>query len=143
MVDANKFKVAMYCRLANDPEPKIALYCRTAQQSDFGIESQKERLARFANESGYLNPSWYVDNGESGATLDRPAMKRLIEDIQAGMIHTVVVTGCDRIARGFGIMSEWVRLLQETDVRCVTLENGGQDIKSEFISFNELLLYAL
>jgi DNA invertase Pin-like site-specific DNA recombinase len=66
-------------------------------------------------------------------------MNRLVEDIRAGVIHTVVATGCDRIARGFSIMTEWLRLLQETDVQCISLENGRQDIKNELIDFNELL----
>ena len=136
--ETNGFKVAVYCRFANDPEPKTALYCRTAQQCDYGIDSQKERLTRFANENGYSNTAWYIDNGESGTTLDRPAMKRLIEDIREGVIHTVVVTGCDRIARGFATMAAWVRLLQETDARCIS-SDGGYDIASEFVSFDELL----
>jgi DNA invertase Pin-like site-specific DNA recombinase len=118
---------------------KNALYCRTAQQSDIGIERQKERLTRFADDNGYLNPSWYIDDGESGLTLNRPAMNQLIKDIRAGVIHTVIVTGCDRIARGYEVMSEWMRLLQETDARCVSLDNGGHDIKSEFIDFSELM----
>ena len=131
-------KVAVYCRYAKDPEPITALYCRTAQQFDFGIERQKERLTRFANENGFSNTSWYIDNGESGATLDRPAMKQLIEDIRVGVVQTVVVTGCDRIARDFATMAEWVRLLQESDVRCIS-SDWGQDITSEFVSYNELL----
>ena len=96
-------------------------------------------LARFADEMGFLNLSWYIDNVESGVTLDRPAMNRLISDMKAGIVHTVAVIGYDRIARGFGIMSEWIRLLHETDVRCVSPENGGQDIRGGFIALNELL----
>ena len=103
------------------------------------IEVQKERLSRFAVENDYHNLSWYIDDGESGLTLNRPEMNRLIKDIQDGEIQTVVATGYDRIARGYSIFYEWLRLLQKTDTQCVTLENGEREIRGEFTALNELL----
>jgi DNA invertase Pin-like site-specific DNA recombinase len=138
MSESLRFNVAVYCRIAREPEPKTALYCRTAQQSFLGIESQKERLYRFAEDNGYTNTSWYIDDGKIGSTLDRPAMQRLIADIEAGIIKTVIVTGADRIARGVGIMFEWLQFLEKNDVNCVSLENGGQDVGCEPAALNNL-----
>ncbi len=39
----------------------------------------------------------YADAGVSGATRDRPALKRLLADAKAGMINRLVVTKLDRI----------------------------------------------
>jgi len=122
-------KIVAYCRIAY--EPKTALYCRTAVQDSFAIEHQKDRLLRFAKENGYTNVAWYIDNGEKGNTLNRPAMERLIADIKLGKVNTVIVTGIDRIARGILPFAEWQRLFQERDAKCITLDTGGQDLFGE------------
>jgi hypothetical protein len=78
MTDNKGIKVAVYCRMASNPDPMTALYCRTAQQSGLGIKKQRELLSHFADEMDFLNPSWYIDDGKSVTTFDHPAMKRLI-----------------------------------------------------------------
>ena len=44
-------------------------------------------------------PGEYADGGPSGATLERPALKRLLDDIAAGTIDIVVVYKVDRLTR--------------------------------------------
>jgi len=113
-------------------EIKAALYCRTARQDDNAIEIQRDRARSFAEEKGYTNPCCYIDNGESGSTLDRPAMKRLIDDIKYGEIGVVVVASADRIARGIIPMAEWMCLLEENNVSCISPCTREQDMRKEF-----------
>ena len=135
---------ALHCRVRS--EPTTALYCRTAAKSNStdstGIENQSARLLSFAAEIGCTNPVLYIDNGESGLTLNRPAMNRLTEDIKSGSVQTVIVTSSSRIARGVFPLIKWVRYLKRTGVRCLSLETGGQDISSEF-TFQSNLLNAI
>ena len=127
----------LYCRHAREPEIdsetnyKTALYCRTAQQDDFAIENQLNRLMSFASEKGYENLSAYIDNGGSGLTLNRPAMNILIEDINEGIVETVIVTSTCRIARDFAVMLDFMKVLNRANVPCVSLDCGGIEIKPE------------
>jgi DNA invertase Pin-like site-specific DNA recombinase len=126
----NDRRVAVYFRVGY--EPTTALYCRTATQDSFAIQNQKDRLLRYAEENDHTNLSWYIDNGESGTTLNRPAMKQLIADIKSGRIETVLVISADRVARGIAPMSEWVRLIKERNVRCIAAETGEEGLSNEF-----------
>ena len=44
-------------------------------------------------------PALYDDGGFSGGTMERPTLKRLIADIEAGQIDVVVVYKVDRLTR--------------------------------------------
>ena len=44
-------------------------------------------------------PAHYDDGGISGGTLERPALKRLLRDVEAGLIDVVVVYKIDRLSR--------------------------------------------
>jgi len=130
MPRSKEIRAAVYHRAAH--EPVTALYCRSAIQDSVAIEKQKNRLACYSEENGYTNISWYIDDGESGLTLDRPAMKRLIDDIHSGEIKTVIVTKSDRIARGMDAMCEWIMLLKGLDVQCTSVFTGKDGLSNEF-----------
>ena len=82
---------------------KIALYARVSTQEQakegYSIEEQVERLKKYAESQGWKNVEVFVDPGFSGASLDRPAMKRLISDVEAGKVKKVVVYKLDRLSR--------------------------------------------
>jgi len=142
MLNNENTKATVYCRLASEPKPRTALYCRTATHDDFAIENQKRHLVDFAEENGFWDYDWYVDNGKSGATLTRPAMNRLISDIRSGKVKTVIVTHADRIARGTEPMSEWVMLLNGLDVRFLTVDSGEDGLGCEYAVWLQTLCCA-
>lgn len=73
----------------------IRAYLR-ASTADQDAERAKEQLVTFAREHGHQIASFYVEN-ESGATLARPELMRLIRD--AGPRDIVLVEQIDRLAR--------------------------------------------
>ena len=82
----------------------IALYIRvsTDRQAEEGysIEVQKERLEAFTKTlDGQVSYEFYIDDGFSGASLERPAMHRLIEDTKKGNLTHVCVYKLDRLSR--------------------------------------------
>lgn len=90
------------------PEPPgaltLALYRRvsTDKQADEGysLDVQYEKLHAYAGAlSGVREVRDYTDDGYSGASLDRPAMRQLIEDIRAGAVTHVIVVKLDRLSR--------------------------------------------
>ena len=126
-------------RLSSATGRKTALYCRTAAMCDFAIRGQEERLRLYVKENNYDNISSYIDNGESGASLNRPAMNRLIADIQSGEVETVIAISEDRFARGIAPLAQWVRILEKTNVECVTLNYERRDFLGEFARWRDFM----
>jgi DNA invertase Pin-like site-specific DNA recombinase len=54
-------------------------------------------------------PALYDDGGFSGGTMERPAVKRLIADIEAGQIDVIVVYNVDRFASLAFSSGSWPR----------------------------------
>ena len=85
-------------------ERVLALYRRvsTDKQADEGysLDVQYEKLHAYAAAFSQVREVRdYTDDGYSGGSLDRPGMKRLIEDIEAGEITHVIVVKLDRLSR--------------------------------------------
>lgn len=87
---------------------RCAIYTR--KSSDEGLDQDFNSLdAQFESSAAYVasqkhegwkvTPGRYDDGGYSGGTLERPALKRLLEDIAAGRIDMVVVYKIDRLTR--------------------------------------------
>ena len=84
---------------------EVALYARvstTRQQLDQTIEQQVERLQEYVAEQ----PDWhlaekhiYLDDGYSGAKLNRPGMDRLREDATKAKFEMILITAPDRLAQ--------------------------------------------
>jgi DNA invertase Pin-like site-specific DNA recombinase len=130
-------KVAIYCRFGNYPQTEevTALYCRTALADDERIAEQEASLRQYANSQGYGNCVCYRDNGESGATLTRPAMDKLIRHIRDGRVSRVIVPDLARVARNCIEVQEFLQFLSKQDVELVTLD--GCTYKSDKV-FDEL-----
>ena len=85
-------------------ELTLALYRRvsTDKQADEGysLDVQYEKLHAYAAAFSQVKEVRdYTDDGYSGSSLDRPGMKQLIEDIEAGEITHVIVVKLDRLSR--------------------------------------------
>ena len=83
-----------------------ALYCRLSRDDGTDAESnsisnQKSLLSRYAQEHGYTHPQFYVDDGWSGANFNRPSFQRMINDIEEGIIGTVIVKDMSRFGRDY------------------------------------------
>lgn len=82
----------------------VALYVRvsTDRQAEEGysVEVQKERLEAYTKVlEGVVQTEFYIDDGFSGSSLNRPAMQRLISDAKAKKITHVCVNKLDRLSR--------------------------------------------
>ena len=83
---------ALYERLSRDDE--------LAGDSN-SIVNQKRFLLDYAAQKNYTNCVHYTDDGWSGGNFDRPAWKKLIADIEAGSIGTVIVKDMSRVGRDY------------------------------------------
>lgn len=91
-------------KAAEDKRLLVALYVRvsTDRQAEEGysVEVQKEKLEAFTKTlDGQVTYELYIDDGFSGASLERPAMQRLINDAEKGALTHVCVYKLDRLSR--------------------------------------------
>jgi site-specific DNA recombinase len=85
---------------------QVALYARVStpnQQQEGTITSQVQSLHLYIRQQGWslLPTHEYIDEGISGARLDRPALDRLRDCAQRGEFDAVVVLSPDRLARNY------------------------------------------
>ena len=83
-----------------------ALYERLSRDDDLqgdsnSIVNQKRLLEDYAAKNGFETPAHYTDDGFSGANFERPAWKRLMEDVEAGKIGAVIAKDMSRIGRNY------------------------------------------
>ena len=85
---------------------RCAIYTRKSSEEGLDQEFNSLRAQREACEAFITSqrhegwvclPTCYDDGGFSGATMDRPALQRLLADITAGRVDTVVVYKIDRL----------------------------------------------
>lgn len=93
---------------------KAAVYMRVSTKGQ-EMEGQRQAINRWLEGHGIGGGGcqWCIDHGETGATLDRPAMKDLQHRVFLGEVDTIVVYALDRLARnaveGMVLIAEWLK----------------------------------
>jgi DNA invertase Pin-like site-specific DNA recombinase len=117
------------------PDPKVrpkrcAIYTRKSSEEGLeqefnSLDAQREACEAFIasqKHEGWLAlPDRYDDGGISGGTLDRPALQRLIRDIEASLIDVVVVYKIDRLSRALTDFAKLVDTFERHDVTFVAV----------------------
>ena len=83
-----------------------ALYCRLSREDEKveisgSIETQKEYIKRYARDNKLFNIKYYIDDGYSGTTFDRPGFQELLKDIYNGLVSTVITKDLSRLGRDY------------------------------------------
>ena len=82
---------ALYCRLSVDDDNK--------DEESNSITNQKQILQDFARKEGYTNTMFFVDDGVSGTTFQRPNFMRMERMAENGEIGTIIVKDLSRFGR--------------------------------------------
>ncbi|MEW5874923.1 MAG: recombinase family protein [Candidatus Zixiibacteriota bacterium] len=115
---------------------RCALYCRLSvsdgNENGFSsIVSQREACEAFVasqRAEGWVQVNErFEDDGYSGGTIERPALKRLLAAIDAGEIDCVVVYKIDRLSRS---LLDFVRLLEIFEAKGVSFAAVSQQIST-------------
>jgi site-specific DNA recombinase len=100
---------------------RCAIYIRKSteeglEQEFNTLDAQRESAEAYiksqAHEGWLCVPDRYDDGGYTGGNMDRPAMRRLLADIQAGKIDCVVVYKVDRLSRS---LLDFARMMETFD----------------------------
>ena len=127
---------------------KAALYLRLSRDDKDGdfesvsIQNQRLKLTDYADEKGFNIVDFYVDDGCSGTNFERPAFKRLIQDIERGHIDVVLAKDLSRFGRNYA-MSSFYReyFLNEFGVRVITVDENfdSSDEDNEIAPFLDVI----
>lgn len=90
----------------NGQKQIVGIYCRISKEDNIGMESQsiksqKDCLYDYVKIRGWSIYNMYIDDGFSGVSFDRPAFKRMINDIEQKKINCVIVKDLSRLGRNY------------------------------------------
>lgn len=87
-----------------------------------GLESQKRDIENYCRKNALIINDWYVDDGYTGANMERPELQRLVQDCNKHRVKCVVAYKLDRLSRSMidGLyLIERVFVPNQIDFRCV------------------------
>ena len=131
---------------------RCAVYTRKSSEEGLdqefnSLDAQREACEAYIvsqkPEGWVLVPVRYDDGGFSGGTLERPALKRLLADIEDGRVDVVVVYKIDRLSRS---LMDFAKLVEVFDRRGVTFVSVTQSFNTTTsmgrLTLNILLSFA-
>jgi DNA invertase Pin-like site-specific DNA recombinase len=111
-----KIRCAIYTRKSSD---------EGLEQAFNSLDAQREACVAFIqsqkHEGWTVLPMLYDDGGFSGGSLERPALKRLLADIEAGQVDIIVVYKVDRLTRALSDFAKLVELFDRCGVSFVSI----------------------
>jgi DNA invertase Pin-like site-specific DNA recombinase len=133
-----KFRCAVYTRKSSD---------EGLDQEFNSLDAQREACEAFVAsqkaEGWLLVPDRYNDGGVSGANLERPALKRLLADIEAQRVDVVVVYKIDRLSRALMDFAKLVEVFDRNNVTFVSVTQSFNTTTSMGrLTLNILLSFA-
>lgn len=107
---------ALYCRLSRDDEQ---------QGESNSIISQKDILSKYATDKRFANIRFYVDDGVSGSTFNRPKFNEMLAEITAGNVGTVIVKDMSRFGRNYIQVGMYTEItFPKHGVRFIAINDG-------------------
>lgn len=113
------------------------LYLRLSRDDNmdgesYSISNQKMLLTKIAKEEGYRNLVYYIDDGYTGVTMNRPDFQRMLRDLEEGKAAAVFVKDLSRLGRNYievGKLTE--EFFPEHDIRFVAISDNVDSEKGE------------
>ena len=133
-----KLRCAVYTRKSSEEGLEMEFNSLDAQR-----EACEAYVASQRAEGWLLVRDRFDDGGFSGGTLDRPALQRLLADVQAGMIDIVVVYKIDRLSRSLMDFAKIVEIFERHGVTFVSVTQSFSTTTSMGrLTLNMLLSFA-
>ena len=128
------------------PDNITALYARLSQEDALDGESnsianQKKILLKYATDNGFPNPTFFIDDGVSGVTFDRPGWNEMIRLAEVGKVKTVIVKDMSRMGRDYLKVGYYTEsFFAERDIRYIAINDSVDSDKgdNDFTPFRNL-----
>src|ERR1700680_3488998 len=115
---------------------RCAIYTRKSTEEGLAqefnsLDAQREAAEAYVlsqREAGWIVlPDRYDDPGFTGANLERPALRRLLVDIEAGRVDCILVYKIDRLSRS---LLDFARLMEAFEKKQVSLVSVTQPLNT-------------
>jgi site-specific DNA recombinase len=134
MPEKQAIRCAIYTRKSTDEGLEQEFNSLDAQR-----ESAEAYIASQKSEGWVALPDRYDDGGYTGGNMERPAVKRLLADIQAGRVDCVVVYKVDRLSRS---LMDFARMMETFEKHRVSFVSVTQQFNTT-TSMGRLMLNVL
>ena len=134
------------------PTTRCIIYTRKSseeglEQSFNSLDAQREACQAFIasqrQEGWRLLPARYDDGGYSGGSMERPALRRLLQDVQNAKLDTIVVYKVDRLTRS---LADFAKIIEILDAHRVAFMSVTQQFNTTTsmgqLTLNVLLSFA-
>lgn len=119
------------------PEKITALYCRLSQDDALDGESnsitnQKTLLSKYAAEHGFRNIQFFIDDGYSGTSFQRPGFQEMMRYVKDYSVSAVIVKDLSRLGREYSYMGRLQDFIFPAyDVRFIAINDDVDSAKGE------------
>lgn len=122
---------ALYCRLSRDDE---------LQGDSNSIIHQKDILKKYADDNGFKNTEFFVDDGYSGTNFNRPDWQRLMEFVNQDKVATIIVKDMSRLGRDYLKVGYYTEILfPENEIRFIAINSGVDSANQQDSDFTPFL----
>ena len=122
ILNTGTLKVAMYLRLSQDDEK----YDKGFKVESNSISNQRLQLKDFIDKNEDMELiDEYVDDGYSGINFERPAFKKMMEDVISGNINCIIVKDLSRFGRDYIDSGRYLqKVFPSLDIRFIALNDN-------------------
>lgn len=118
----NQKITALYCRLSQEDENK--------GDSD-SIINQKAILSKYAEDNGFTNLQFFVDDGYSGVRFNRPGFQKVVELMKAGKVETFIKKDLSRFGRNYLEVGGYLEAFEKWNVRYIAINDNFDSLYSD------------
>ena len=106
MLRATDKITALYCRLSVEDTKDEKKNGK--EDLSNSIQNQKAMLLQYARDHRFPHPTFFIDDGYSGVTYDRPGFQKMLDEIEAGHVEVVITKDLSRLGRNSSLTGLYI-----------------------------------
>ena len=127
MLRATDKITALYCRLSVEDTKDEKKNGK--EDLSNSIQNQKAMLLQYARDHRFPHPTFFIDDGYSGVTFDRPGFQKMLDEIEAGHVGTVITKDLSRLGRNSALTGLYINYtFPQNDVRYIAINDHFDSI---------------
>ena len=127
MLRATDKITALYCRLSVEDTKDEKKNGK--EDLSNSIQNQKAMLLQYARDHRFPHPTFFIDDGYSGVTYDRPGFQKMLDEIEAGHVGTVITKDLSRLGRNSALTGLYINYtFPQNDVRYIAINDHFDSI---------------
>ena len=127
MLRATDKITALYCRLSVEDTKDEKKNGK--EDLSNSIQNQKAILLQYARDHRFPHPTFFIDDGYSGVTYDRPGFQKMLDEIEAGHVGAVITKDLSRLGRNSALTGLYINYtFPQNDVRYIAINDHFDSI---------------